>query len=110
MRILSPFPSGYTMILIQAQGASTYAPGNGDLFQQVSYQDPWAQGIDVGFVQVFNDQPVPPGHGPELEPGVWEVPPNAVTETTTNGSTLITLRKVADFPRNKFTTPGQYDN
>jgi hypothetical protein len=91
VRIISPFPTGFTAIIINAKGASTYV-SSGELFQQVPFEDPWAQGIDAGYVQV------PQG---ELEEGCFQLVPNS-SETTVGGNTLVNLSKVADFPNNKF--------
>lgn len=91
MRILSPFPSGKTAIIITGKGATTYV-ANAEIFQNVPYEDPWNQGIDAGYVQV------PQG---ELEEGCFVLMP-ASSETTTGGNTLVTLAKQADYPHNKY--------
>lgn len=91
MRIISPFPAGKTAIIINGKGASSFT-ANGELFQQVPYEDPWAQGVDAGYVQV------PAG---ELEEGCF-VLASAVVETTLGGNSLISLKKQADFPHNRF--------
>lgn len=91
MRILSPFPSGRTAIIVNGKGATTHV-ANAEIFQQVPYEDPWAQGIDAGYVQV------PQG---ELEEGCFTLVPNSA-ETTIGGNTLVSLAKQADFPHNKF--------
>lgn len=93
MRIISPFPSGKTAIIVNGKGASTYV-ANGETFQQVPYEDPWAQGIDAGYVQV------PQG---ELEEGCYTLAAHS-SETTTGGNTLVSLVKQADYPHNKFAT------
>lgn len=91
MRIISPFPTGMTAIIVTGKGASTFV-ANGEIFQQVPYEDPWAQGIDKGYIQV------PQG---ELEEGCFQLVANS-SETTLGGNTLVNLSKVADFPNNKF--------
>lgn len=91
MRIISPFPSGKTAIIINGKGAQTFVAG-GEIFQKVPYEDAWAQGVDAGYVSV------PQG---ELEEGCF-VLASAVTETTTGGNALVTLKAQADFPHNRF--------
>ena len=91
MRIVSPFPSGMTAIIISGKG-SCLTVANGETFHTVAYQDPWAQGIVAGYVQV------PQG---ELEEGCFILAPNS-SETTLGGNTLVSLKTQADFPTNKF--------
>lgn len=91
MRIVSPFPSGKTAIIVTAKG-SCLTVANAETFHTVPYEDPWAQGIVAGYVQV------PQG---ELEEGCFTLVA-ASTETTTGGNTLVNLAKQADYPHNKF--------
>lgn len=91
MRIISPFPSGKTAIIVTGKGATTFVV-NDETFQEVPYEDPWAQGVVAGYVQV------PAG---ELEEGVF-VLASTVAETTTGGNTLVNLKKQADYPHNRF--------
>lgn len=91
MRIISPFPAGKTAIIITGKGASTYV-ANAETFQEVPYEDPWAQGIVAGYVRV------PQG---ELEEGCYTLL-SAVSETTLGGNVLVSLKPQADFPHNRF--------
>lgn len=93
MRIVSPFPSGKTAIIVTAKG-SCLIVANAETFHRVPYEDPWAQGIVAGYVNV------PQG---ELEEGVFTLK-SAVVETTTGGNSLVSLAKQADFPHNQYAT------
>lgn len=91
MRIISPFPAGKTAIIVNGKGSCRIVV-NGEAFQRVPWEDPWAQGIDAGYVDV----PVP-----ELDEGCFTLSPNSA-ETTDGGNTLVTLTRQADFPHNRF--------
>lgn len=100
IRIVSPFPTGYTNIVLTGKGVSRVAGANGVLFDRVPFEDPHEITVRKGTVDVYVGDSADPK--PELDlNGVWQVPANAVTEVV-NGNTLIPIEKV-EWLRNKNT-------
>ena len=92
MRIISPFPSGLTTILIK-QGPVTTTVRNGQTFAKVPYEDPQALDILVGYVEVpFT----------ELEAGVYQLKANSVSQDDGHGNTVVIVEKV-EWYRNRHT-------
>lgn len=57
MRILSPFPSGKTNIVLTGKGVARVVGAGGEVFDRCPYEDPHAQGIVAGTVDVFAGGP-----------------------------------------------------
>jgi len=91
IRILSPFPSEKNIIL-EGRGVN-HTVVNTEKFMKMPYQDYHKQGVDAGFVQVFDE-------AAEFEPGVYQT--TGIEETTGGGNTLVRIQRV-ETVRNRFT-------
>jgi hypothetical protein len=103
MRVLKsslPVLTTQKNILLTGKGVCRVASANGVLYDRCPYEDPHAQTVTQGYVDVLVGDPAAPS--PELDlGGVWQKAPYSVDEVF-SGDTLTVLEKV-EWLRNQFT-------